>query len=464
MRRIALPSLAAALAVASLSGCPDRTVAEVIPDNPGVIHKIIPTSTDIDILFVIDDSPSTADKQAVFVSNFANFIAALDAFPGGRPNVHIGVVSTSVDIGSNDFGTGCASPDTTTDGRLQATPRISGCSPPTGASYLEDVAAPGGGRQTNYSGSLDQALACVAKLGTGGCGFEAPLAAVEKALDGSHAENAGFLRPGAYLAVIILTDEDDASVDDPAIFGLDASAVGPGDFRAQPMDAYDCDRPIDGTAPGSYHGCTVRTGSYLADPAGFAGFLAGLKSPGQVVVGVIGGDPTPDLETGAITTPFNQPLALLPSCTATINGNYAIGRPGLRLADFADQFGDHGLYDTVCQPDYSQTLADLGALLFASVSPCLEGDIAYDPASPSKQPECSVSDVTDLNTAAQAETLIPVCPMVDATTPDPAGPRPCWWVSQDPATCPDGTNLHLNVERDQAPPTGDNIRVECVVK
>jgi hypothetical protein len=464
MRRIALPSLAAAFVVAALSGCPDRTVAEVHTGGGVTQTKIIPTSADIDILFVIDDSPSTADKQAVFVSNFTRLVAALGAFPTGRPNVHIGVVSTSVDIGSNDFGTGCASPNTTTDGRLQATARVTGCSPPTGAPYLEDIAVPGGGRQTNYSGTLDQALSCIAELGTGGCGFESPLAAMEKALDGSRPENAGFLRPGAYLAVIILTDEDDASVDDPAIFGLDASAVGPGDFRAQPMYAYDCDRPIDGTAPGSYHGCTVRTGSYLADPAGFADFLSGLKSPGQVVVGVIGGDPTPDLETGAITTPFNQPLALLPSCTATINGNYAIGRPGLRLADFADRFGDHGLYDTVCQPDYSQTLTDIGDLLFASVSPCLEGDVAYDPATPSKQPECVVTDITDLNTPDQAGTVIPVCPMLDATTPDPAAPRPCWWVAEDAATCPDGSHLDLHVERDQPPPTGDNVQVSCVTR
>jgi len=464
MPRVALPAFAACLALAALSGCPDRTVAEVHIGNGVVQTKIIPTSADIDILFVIDDSPSTADKQQVFVSNFTRFVAALDAFPTGRPNVHIGVVSTSVDIGSNDFGPGCASPNTTTDGRLQATPRVLGCSPPTGAPYLEDIATPGGGRQTNYSGTLDQALSCIAKLGTTGCGFESPLAAIEKALDGSHPENDGFLRPGAYLAVIILTDEDDASVADPAIFGLDANAVGPGDFRAQPMYAYDCDRAIDGTTPGSYHGCTVRTGSYLADPAGFATFLAGLKSPGQVVVGVIGGDPKPDIETGAITTPFTQSLALLPSCTATINGNYAIGRPGLRLADFADRFGDHGLYDTVCQPDYSQTLADIGDLLFASVSPCLEGDVAYDPAKPTEQPDCVVSDVVGLNTSSQTETVVQVCPMLDATTPDPSGPRPCWWVAQDTASCPDGSHLDLHVERDQAPPTGDNVQVSCVVQ
>src|SRR5215471_10769209 len=97
MRPSALAALSAVL-LAFAAGCPDRTVALVPPQQQGQATKFIPISSDIDILFVIDDSPSTADKQAVFVSNFPKFVQALDAFSGGRPNVHIGVISTSVDI------------------------------------------------------------------------------------------------------------------------------------------------------------------------------------------------------------------------------------------------------------------------------------------------------------------------------------------------------------------------------
>jgi hypothetical protein len=459
--------LSALALLATLPGCPDRGIAVVNPVQQGAATKIIPVSTDIDILFVIDDSPSTADKQAVFVSNFPRFVQALDAFPNGRPNVHIGVVSTSVDIGTNNFGGGCPTPSPL-DGRLQNKAQVAGCSPPTGK-FIEDIKLASGARQTNYSGTLDQALSCISELGAAGCGFEAHFDAMKKALDGSRAENANFLRPGAYLAVIFLTDEDDCSVKDKSMFSLDMSQVGPGDFRCQPYFAYTCDTPFSATAGGSYANCKTRTDSYLQTPKFYYDFLTGLKASGQVVVAVLGGDPKSDIDmTGAITMPFMQTLALLPSCTATINGNFAIGRPGLRLNDFVKMFGDHGLYSTICQSDYSQTLADIGTLLFNSISPCLDGAVAstdIDPVAPGLQLDCNVSDIVNLNTPQQSETSIPRCAMQDANTPDAGGARPCWWVKSDPAACVAPTSgLELHVERTNAPPAGDNIKVECAVK
>ena len=110
-------------------------------------------SADIDILFVIDNSASTSDKQTVFAANFPKFVAALDAFPTGRPNLHIGVVTSTVDIGVQGFGPGCPSPDTNDNGLLQNTPRITGCSPPTGR-FISDIKNSTGGRTTNYTGQL----------------------------------------------------------------------------------------------------------------------------------------------------------------------------------------------------------------------------------------------------------------------------------------------------------------------
>ena len=48
-----------------LTGCPDRTISEVNPQQGRVEYKDIPVTVnrDIDILFVIDDSPSMLDKQ-----------------------------------------------------------------------------------------------------------------------------------------------------------------------------------------------------------------------------------------------------------------------------------------------------------------------------------------------------------------------------------------------------------------
>jgi hypothetical protein len=442
------------LLVVIIAGCADRTTSKLTPSPEGEVAKVIPVTDDIDVLFVIDDSPSTNDKQQLFASNFARFVAALDAFPHGRPNLHLGVISSSVDLGTSSFGSGCPSPSPA-DGRLLTAARVDGCAPPAGR-WIEDVAAPGGGRTTNYTGPLDQELACIAELGTGGCGFEAPLQAIERAFDGTHPENDGFLRPNALLVVIVLTDEDDASVRDHAIFDLPVDAAGDGDFRAQPLYAYTCDQPISATAPGSYTNCRTRTDSYLETPAHYHGELAALKGPNQVVVAVIGGDPTANLSVGPIAQPFVQALALEPSCQTTIGGNLAIGRPGLRLNDFVSSFGEEGEYALVCQADYSKVVTDIGAAMARAVSPCLSEQADPD--------DCTVADVTGLNTPARSETAIARCALSAPNTPAD-GPRPCWWIETSaPGCAAPSSGMALHVEREAPAPTGDDVEVRCALR
>src|ERR1041385_8192526 len=65
-----------------------------------------------------------------------------------------------------------------------------------------------GARQKNYSGTLEDTFTQIANAGTNGCGFEQHIEAVKRALNNNPA-NAGFLRPTAYLAVILILDEDD---------------------------------------------------------------------------------------------------------------------------------------------------------------------------------------------------------------------------------------------------------------
>ena len=453
--------LCAVICLLVASGCPDRTIAKLDPVENGEIQKDIPVSTDIDILFVIDNSGSTSDKQTVFAANFPRFVDALDNFVGGRPNLHIGVVSTTVDIGVDGFGGPCH-PAANDDGRLHNTPSTAGCPTPTDH-FISDIASPAG-RVTNYTGTLSDTLSCVAQLGASGCGFEAPLEAMKRALDGSHAENAGFLRDGAYLAVVILTDEDDCSVHDKSLFSIDGADAGPGDFRCQPMVAYNCDAPISPTTPGTYTNCSVRTSSYLEDPSAYYEFLQTVKPPGHSVVAVIGGDRATTIKTGEITDPFMQPLALLPSCEATLNGHHAIGRPANRLGDFLDRFGGDGLFRTVCQSDYSQTLADIGSLLFTEISPCLVGNIDTtdrNDADPGVQPDCTVSDVQVHDTGDDSEQVIPACAMSAPEVPAAGGARPCWWVKSNPGACATATGLELHVERTGAAPTGTAVRVRC---
>ena len=465
------------LAALLLAGCPDRTLSIVTPTQGGAVVKKIPVSADIDILFVIDNSASTSDKQTIFAQNFPKFVQALDAFPTGRPNLHVGVIDSTVDIGTSKFGN-CPSPDPNDDGKFQNTAR-GGCTATPNGYFITDVKTADGTRQVNYAGTLEDTFSCIAQIGSGGCGFEAPLEAMKRALDGSRAENSGFIRDGAYLAVIFLTDEDDASTKDATVFSLPDNQVGgPNDFRVQPLFAYTCDTPISSSAPGTYKNCKARTDSYLQDPGLYASFLSSVKDPAQIVVAAIGAPPpglmtnddppqtanSPDsIATGAVTLNGNtQPLAMLPSCSATINGNPSIGRPAIRLESFLSSFGSRGRFYSVCQSDYSAALTDIGKTLFNAISPCLEGRVDptdIDPSNPGTQLDCNVAD-----THGDESVAIPRCPMQDASTPAPNAPRTCYWIDQNTTTCPaPDTGYEINIVRGDPPATGTVVDVECAV-
>jgi hypothetical protein len=447
--------LAGGLLTGCLLGIPPDYVG---PNDEGTQFVLVEPA--IDVLVVIDNSASTTDKQAAFAASVPRLVQALDAFPTGRPSLHIGVVSTSVNIGVSYPGAVGCFPAENDDGRLHNQPGVMGCPVPRDR-YISDVTMPGGGRSTNYTGMLSDTLSCISQLGAMGCGFEAPLESIKRALDGSRPENAGFLRPGAALAVVVLTDEDDCSVQDPELYALPMSVAGQGSFRCQPLHAYECDTPISIDVPGSYHNCRIRTGSYLADTLSYHQLLTELRPHGAVAVAVIGGDPATDISTGTLLA--NPLLELLPSCMATINGNLAIARPGIRIADFVSRFGDHGLYRSVCQPDYSAVFTEIGGLLSRVTSSCLDGELELDDTDRNNagtQLDCNIAEETAGDTPQQVVTTIPACAMTDGETPSPDGARPCWWTRAD-AACTTPSGLTLRVERAVPPPADAKVRVRC---
>ena len=94
MRRLLLSS-AGILAATLLTACPDRDVTEVNPIQDNVDTKVIPVTLnrDLDILFVVDNSGSMAEEQALLSANFAAFIDVLEA-PDVKANYRIGVTTT----------------------------------------------------------------------------------------------------------------------------------------------------------------------------------------------------------------------------------------------------------------------------------------------------------------------------------------------------------------------------------
>src|SRR5262249_53613554 len=178
------------------------------------------------------------------------------------------------------------------DGLLQNTPRITGCSPPNGgARFIEDIALANGTRQTNYNGTLADPVSCIAHLRPTGCGLEHHPAAVKRALDGPHTENAGFVRPGAYLAVILLGDEDDCSAQDTSVFNparnLDNVSSPLGVFASYRCTEFGvtCDGLASlPRAAADYQSCIPRGDSYLYHPQFFVDFLRQLKGDPNLVI------------------------------------------------------------------------------------------------------------------------------------------------------------------------------------
>ena len=165
----------------------------------------------VDMLFLIDDSSSMRLSQENLQRNFPAFMTTLRGMPGGPglPNLHVAVISS--DMGAGDGSVqGCDSSGGK-NGIFQYTPRGNcATNPLNGATYIIDS-----GGQKNYTGTLEEAFTCIAALGESGCGFEHQFAAITRALgaDGRAApsENQGFLRPEAYLAIVMITNEDDCS-------------------------------------------------------------------------------------------------------------------------------------------------------------------------------------------------------------------------------------------------------------
>lgn len=456
------------LGLAVLGGCPDRTVAELSPTPEKVETKDIPINIerDIDILFVIDKSPTMADEQAGLTANFPRFMQLLSQVEGGLPSVHIGVISQDIGAGGLTVGGNCSGVGD--DGKLLATPRIPGCTPPTGnfISDLEDGSS--GGRIKNYTGSLEDTFSCIATLGPSGCGFEQHLGSLERAIE--NPLNASFFRKDAFLAVIFISDEDDCTASNPRVYDPNPSFTGElgplADFRCFEW-GWECDQgTLSRTAAGTYSNCRPRTNSpYLRHPDELVGILKGLKDdPEKIIVATLMGPMPAPPDAVRVSINSNGVAVVAPSCTN--GGQNAFPMP--RLLHFANAFPDRNTFYSLCNNDLSAGLTLVAQLIRRAFGNfCFESNVDQtdlDPAQPGLQLQCAVSDVTNPGKANAAETAIPACRMANDTTPDPSSAQPCWYVVPDPAKCDSyPTQLALAIHPpDRVTPTNTHVIAQCV--
>jgi hypothetical protein len=307
---------------------------------------------------VIDNSARTDRAQSTLTATFPAFKAVLANAPGGLPDLHIGVISSNMGAGGNVIP-GCASDD----GQLQHQARIDGCTPPAGAFIADEVDALGA-RVQNYSGTIEDTFRCIATLGTGGCGFEQHLASLERALDPTNLANAGFLRPDAHLAVIILADEDDCSASDPTTLFSDpgTSALGPREsFRCTEFGITCNEGSPSHSSARSYTGCRPRTDSpYVVDPQRYVELLKGLKcDPSKVFVSGILGNPEP-----VVTRLSGTSARLEPSCSNVATGT---ADPTVRLSWLLGQLPG-SVSSSICSDGFSAGLQQIAEKLVAAMA------------------------------------------------------------------------------------------------
>jgi hypothetical protein len=149
----------------------------------------------LDILFIIDDTPAISSTQAALAAAMPQIAQILQSLPGGLPSLHLGVVAASLAQGG---------------GGMPRT-RADACGLSAGQPFLSTQAC---GQSPNFGGTFTDALSCLADLGTTASGPAEPLTVMREILDGPSVAGAGwtdFLRPNAYLLLIIVAGEDDAS-------------------------------------------------------------------------------------------------------------------------------------------------------------------------------------------------------------------------------------------------------------
>jgi len=277
-----------------------------------------------DILFVVDDSGSMEDEQRNLAANFGAFIERLAASPA-RNAYQVAVITT--DVNRYGFGT---FPDTfIASVACQGSPMI-GRTYPKGAIVsvsgpddpVQRVFSTSGGGRILPAGSptLVEDFQRNAFVGVCGSGREQGLEAIRLALDEPLASgaNAGFLRAGARLAVVIVSDEDDCS--DPESTGTSESPPG---CTSRPVQAY-----VD----------------FLRGP--------------------VGGEPK-DLFVAAIAAV--DPVTLEPSrCRSPVDGAQA-DSAAFRYAEFVAAFGERGMIDSVCNASFYDTLVAIASRITQEV-------------------------------------------------------------------------------------------------
>jgi hypothetical protein len=467
-----------AAAVPALWACNARRLAKPEPAPQMQFNDLFQQAINrnIDIVFMVDDSLSMAPVQTKLTTQFPAFMDVLKNLPGGLPNVHIGVVSSSMGAGRNAGVDHC--PQGGGQGMFQTKPLGPTCARAAlnaGQNFIINVNG-----QANYTGDIADVFSCIAQLGDQGCGFEHQFESVLRALgaDGAPApaSNAGFLRPDAFLAIVLITNEDDCSAppdsdlfDNPDPNNPIGSPYGPlQSYRCnefghlcggqkpprQPMGEVDLTGmcvPAEGAPNGKLlhvQDVTAAMKSLKADPTKvLVAAIAGPNNPYKVNIGPsqVKGDPS--------MWPYVEH-----SCLAA-DGTYA--DPSVRIQQWVDNFGGNGVFEDLCAPDFKPALQRIAEAIGKKIgSPCVTGTVLDTTGAVWNgmgQPDCAVIDHQTNAQGVVVDSVLPPC-----AAGQNMGATACWHLDPGGAACPGAHAMGFN--RPGGPVTTElNSSVSCSV-
>jgi hypothetical protein len=410
----------------------------------------------VDVVFMVDDSASMTPLQTKLTAAFPAYINALKALPGGLPDIHVGVVSSSMGAGRDPGIDHC--PQGGDQGIFHTKPLGSTCATASlnaGQNFIINV-----GGQANYTGDISDVFACIALLGANGCGFEHQLESVARALgaDGAPApaQNGGFLRADALLQIVLLTNEDDCSAPpDSDLF--DESSMTVADPLG-PLQSYRCNEfghLCGGQMPPRQPPGEIDLGMCVSNEMGsllpvgnLVTSLKGLKAdPNRVVVAAIAGPPTP-YKVNVGPSEIKGDPSMWPyvehSCLHTeVGGSQTYADPAVRINQWIGGFGAQGRFESLCADDFTGVLQAIAAQVGNAFGPpCLPATI--DPS------KCSFVDNPAGGTG-------PATPLRACASSADVGP--CWYAKTDATACPSGHEVVFN--RPTAQPVGASTTVSC---
>jgi hypothetical protein len=486
--------------VAGLAACSSPIPSTVCATSVTyTTHFTTAVNNDLDLVFVIDDGPGMAGWQAKLATQLPLLIKAVQSHP--EPiGLHIGVVSSDLGVGAV---TNVGIPACTVSGdggSLRSQPEAM-CTATTldpSATFISEI-----GSTRNFTAADDatesgaaKLFQCIAQLGDGGCGFGQPLAALARALgaDGQAPprENAGFLRPNAYLAIVFISNQDDCSV--PAgssLFSLSDPAANDLADPQGPLIHYRCNHTghlcadsqgkqvsppiqppadavsVDGVPTLSLANCQSNEAEGVLTPVSkFVSEIKSLKKDPdhQILVSGIVGPASPYtvewLPQAGGAAPGELWPGMTPSCgSKAADGSGAFGEPAVRLSQFLNAF-PNSVLSSVCDESYTP---DLRALTSRSEEgqhpPCVPSDIrSKTDAMGNSYPDCVVTEHLTTADGEGRQFILPACATV--------APGSACWSLGDAAVCPAGSQLFTVSNEPIGPDTSSfaaNQEISCQV-